>query len=50
MDLEEQNPTGVQQFMIIENTNSLVEVLSQMRTIYRIRKILLILLSLMFVS
>jgi hypothetical protein len=50
MDLEVQNPTAVQQFMIMENPNSSDTVPSQMRIIHQKRKILLILLSSMFVS
>ncbi len=50
MDLEKANPPTAEQLMIIDNTNNSIELLSRMNTLYRTRKILLTLLSIMFVS
>ncbi len=45
-----ENEATVQQFVIIDNTDLSIQVLSQMTNIHRTRKILLILLTVMFVS
>ncbi len=50
MHIEFQNEKTVQEVIIIDNSNSPIELLSQKSKIHRIRKTLLILLSIMFVS
>ena len=50
MHMEMQNEGTVQQDIIIDDSNSPSQLISQKSDIHRIRKILLILLSIMFVS